>query len=340
MTLPLLARYANILRYDRERGVVLLLDRHAYPGETTFVACGDVEALTRAIDTTLLPDGRAAAYAAGYGLALAARAWSGRPSDAQRAAIIQAGQQLIERRPYAAQIRQVVEQGLAHADAAILAGADAEAAVATVVQGQVGRADRVAERCGRIAAGLVDDGDRMITHGFAGPALIWMLYQACVEQGKQIRLYVTEAHPGLQGAHLTVSQAIEIGVPVELLADSAAGLGFADGMFSVYLAGAEQIALDGSVAGAIGTYQCAVLARQHAVPCYVLGYDGPDPALPTGAEIAGAAAGDAHIPRFDITPPDLISAIITNRGIYRPEMIARYLGDGEAPLDVIPLQES
>jgi methylthioribose-1-phosphate isomerase len=226
--------------------------------------------------------------------------------------------------------------------------------VATVVQGQVGRADRAAERCGRIAAGLVDDGDGMITHGFAGPALIWMLYLAYVEQRKQIRLYVTEAHPGLQGAHLMVSQAIEIGLPVELLADSAAGLGFAQGMFSVYLVGAEQIALDGSVAGAIGTYQCAALARQHAVPCYVLGYNGPDPALPTGAEIAGAAAGlseldgrsraraagDTYVPRFDITPPDLISAIITNRGIYRPEMIARYLGDGEAPLDVIPLQES
>src|SRR5688572_23749075 len=88
MTLPLLARYADTLRYDRERGVVLVLDRRVYPGETSFVACADVESLARAIDTTLLPGGRAAAYAAGYGLALAARAWSGRPTDAQRGAII------------------------------------------------------------------------------------------------------------------------------------------------------------------------------------------------------------------------------------------------------------
>lgn len=353
MTLPLLTRLGDTLRYDRERGVVLALDQRVYPGETAFVECTDAEAVARAIAEMVVEGERATAYAAGYGLALTARAWKARPSDARRSAIIQAGQQLVHIRPTAA-LRRVVEEGLARADAAILDGADAEQALADFVDGAVRRADKVAERCGRNAAGLLDDGDRILTHGFAGGALNWMLYVAQVEQGKQLQLYATESRPRLQGARLTAHQALAIGMPVTLLPDTAPGGCLARGMFSVYIAGSARIALDGSVASEAGTYQYAALARRHQVPFYVLGYDGPDPAMPSGAGImiaerdpaevlqsAGARIAPegalAYAPDLDVTPPELISAIVTSRGIYRPERIADHLRDGDAPIDVIPL---
>ncbi len=143
-----------------------------------------------------------------------------RPSEAQLAAIIQAGGRLRWTRPAAHSLHTIIAEGLARADAAIMAGKDAEAAIVDFVAGEVSRGDRVAERCGGIAAGLLDDGDSILTHGFAGAALSWMLHTAHVGQGNQIRLYATETRPDLQGARLTAHQAHAIGVPVTLLADS------------------------------------------------------------------------------------------------------------------------
>jgi methylthioribose-1-phosphate isomerase len=94
MALPLLTRRGDTLRYDRERGIVLVLDRRAYPHETVFVECADVEAVARAVETMVVQGGPPLAYVAGYGLALAARAWKNRPSEARRGAIIQAAERL------------------------------------------------------------------------------------------------------------------------------------------------------------------------------------------------------------------------------------------------------
>src|SRR5207253_8665353 len=126
-------------------------------------------------------------------------------------------------RPTADDLHAIITQGLACADTAILAGQDAEEALINFVAGEVSRGDKVAERCGRIAAGLLSDGDRMLTHCFAGAALNWMLYVAHIEQKKQLQLYPTETRPYLQGARLTAHQALEIGVPVTLLTDNMPG---------------------------------------------------------------------------------------------------------------------
>jgi methylthioribose-1-phosphate isomerase len=327
MPLPLLTRYADTLRYDAERGAVLALDWRAYPQAIAFVECADVEAVAGALESAAVGIW-GARYLAAYGLVLAARAWAGRPSDARRGAIIQAGERLRGLRPGDYRLVRIVEQGLVRADAAILAGADAEQSLLSFIGGEVSRADRVAERCGRIAAGLLDEGDHVLTHGFAGPALNWMLHVALTEQEKQLTLAVGAGHPDHNDARLTAALAREIGVPVELLDDPALERDLARAALTVLIVGAEQIALDGGILGASGVTAYAELARRHGVPRYILGYDGPNPAAPAAADLTLGV---------EVTPPDLISAIITNRGIYRPEMIARYLGDGDAPLDVIPL---
>ncbi|HEU5098304.1 MAG TPA: hypothetical protein VFU22_04765 [Roseiflexaceae bacterium] len=322
MPLPLLARYADSVRYDRDRGVVQALDWRAYPAATVLAEYAGAEAIASAIEAGAARHA-AAAYLAGYGLVVAAREWAGRPSDARRGALIQAGEWL--RRSISGDSRAVwlIEQALAHADAATLAGEDAEQVLLSLVESEITRADRVAERCGRIAAGLLDEGDHVLTHGYAGPALLWMLHVALVEQSKPIALSALGG-PAPDDARLTVELARAIGLPATLLDDS----GLAQDTPTLFVVGAERIALDGGVAAAPGAAHSAELARQLRLPRYVLGYDGPDPNLAT---LAAAR---------DVLPADLISAIITSRGIYRPEMIARYLGDGEAPLDVIPLSPS
>src|SRR3954462_2926842 len=187
MPLPQLARYADTVRYDAERGLALALDLRAHPAGTALTAYSDVEAIVHAIDLGAVRHA-AVAYLAGYGLALAAREWAARPSDARRGALIQAGEWL--RRAGDTRVNRLLDRALTRADAATLAGEDAEAALLRLVQGEISRADRVAERCGRIAAGLLDEANHVLTHGFAGSALIWLLHVALAEQAKPITLTV------------------------------------------------------------------------------------------------------------------------------------------------------
>ena len=282
----------------------------------------DTEAIAAAIVSGAVRHA-AAVFLAGYGLALAAREWATRPSDARRGALIQAGERLRLAAPGDIGLNRFLDQALARADAATMAGEDSEAALLGLVQREIGRADRVAERCGRVAAGLLDEGDQVITPGFAGPALIWMLHVALAEQAKPITLAVL-AEPD-DDARLCADLARTIGLPVTLLEEAAPERALATAAPAIFVAGARRIAMDGATACEPGAANYAALARQHGQPCYVLGDDGPDSTIASFA------------PSGDVIPPDLISAIITSRGIYRPEMIARYLGDGDAPMDVIPL---
>jgi methylthioribose-1-phosphate isomerase len=341
MPLPLLTRRGDTLYYDTDRGAVMVLDRRRYPQATEFVACGSVEEVAHAIEAMIVQGGPPLAYVGGYGLAVAARTHRGWPVEALRGALISAGERLRQTRPTADDLHAVIAQTLAVADRAIFAGDDVERAVVAFVKSVVEQGDRSSELCGRNAAALLDDGDTILTHCFAGAALNWMLYTAFVEQGKQIRLVCNETRPYLQGARLAAASGVEIGVPTTVIADNMAGYCFTRGMFSKYITAADRIALDGSAANKVGTYQYAVLAQRHGVPFYVLGYDGPDPATASGADIpieernpdevlsfngvrVAAPGAQGYYPAFDVTPPELIAAIVTDRGVFPAAEIRRY----------------
>jgi methylthioribose-1-phosphate isomerase len=161
-----------------------------------------------------------------------------------------------------------------------------------------------------------------------------MLYYT-VQAGKRIELICTETRPYLQGARLTAAQAKEIGVDVTLVTDNMPGYLFYRGMITKYVTAADSIALDGHISNKVGTFQYAVLAHQFGVPFIVLGYDGPDPDRPDAASIPieernpeevffcrgvrTAVEGiKGYYPAFDITPPQFVSVIATERGLFSP----------------------
>lgn len=326
MRVPEITRYAAALSYDEVRGVARALDWRAYPAIASFAELSSAADVAGALEGALVR-GWAAPYLAGYGLALAARAWSGRPSEARRGAVIQAAERLREGRPRDRRLSRLVGRALALADAAILGERDAEQAVLGFVRAEIGRADRAAERSGRIAAGLLDDQERVLVRGDPGPALDWMLARAR-KDGKSPRLYLAPVPDSARLAGL----AGETGVPHSILENTAIEHDLAGDAGGISLVGAHGIALDGSVLAERGAQGIAALARGAGLPCYALGYDGPDPDAETAEELK-VAPEDA----YEIVSPALVSAIVTARGIYRPAMIARYLHDGDAPLDVIPL---
>jgi methylthioribose-1-phosphate isomerase len=188
---------------------------------------------------------------------------------------------------------------------------------------------------------LLKDGDAVLTHCNAG-ALATVDYgtalgviRAAVENGKKIRVYVDETRPYLQGARLTAWELVQLGVEAILITDNMAGWVMKQGKVNAVIVGADRIAANGDVANKIGTYSVAVLANKNGVPFYVAApISTIDIKIKDGTQIPieersheevthingkriAADGVRVYNPAFDVTEHELISAIITQKGILR-----------------------
>jgi methylthioribose-1-phosphate isomerase len=321
------SRYAELVRYNQSDHTILVVNLGVAQDETAYAAYTRIEDIALAAQNVAAVSTYAAAFVVGYGLALVAHQWADRPTDARRGATIQASERFLW--PGASRfIRSFVTQALAQADAAALDNVSAEQALLEFVDEQIRTADRAAERCGRHAAGLVDDGDQLLCVNYAGPALPVLLHAARTE-GMRVQV-ITIDDAQARGVQLLTYLAAALEVPERVVRTSelAAAIGNAT---SVCFIGAERVALDGSTLASAGVADQVLLAHAQGVPCYVLAPSGPDAAAATAEDFALSGDFGALIPH------ELISAIVTDRGMYRTAMIARYLNDRDAPPDIIPL---
>ena len=195
---------------------------------------------------------------------------------------------------------------------------------------------------GAHGAGLVPPNARILTHCNAG-ALATAGYgtalgvvRAAHEQGKVALVWVDETRPVMQGSRLTAWECVREGIPHRLISDVVAASLMAREQVDLVITGADRIAANGDTANKIGTYSLAVLARHHGVPFYVAApLSTIDPALASGSAIPieerspdevrrvgsqATAPADSPVynPAFDVTPATLITAIVTERGVFRP----------------------
>jgi methylthioribose-1-phosphate isomerase len=194
---------------------------------------------------------------------------------------------------------------------------------------------------GTHGADLVPDGGRILTHCNAG-ALATAGYgtalgviRAAHERGRVALVWVDETRPVMQGSRLTAWEMAKEGIPHRLISDVAAAFVMKQGLVDLVVTGADRIARNGDTANKIGTYGLAVLARHHGIPFYVAAPSSTiDPAIGDGgsivieerdpAEVRGVAGrqtapSESPIfnPAFDVTPAELIEAIVTERGVFR-----------------------
>jgi methylthioribose-1-phosphate isomerase len=260
----------------------------------------------------------------------------------------QVAKRLLATRPTADDLNQIVPSALKAAHKALREGSDPFRAALECVNGEIQRGNDVSRKCGEYAARLVNDGDQILTHCFAGAALCWMLWIA-KQQGKTVTLVGCETRPYFQGARLTAASAKELSIDFRLITDGMAAHLMSVGKIDKFICAADRITLDGHITNKIGTLAHAIAAHHFGKPFYVLGYDGPDPHTETGADIPieerdpqevfyakgenGAVRTAVHdiggyYPAFDVTPPHLISAICTDRGIFAPNAIREYFARG------------
>jgi methylthioribose-1-phosphate isomerase len=295
-----------------EGDTVVLLDQRRLPDEQVELRCRSTTELAEAIRTLAVRGAPAIGIAAAYGYAAAAR----RGEDLEAAAAT-----LAASRPTA------VNLAWALAEMARYEGDPAQRAWA-IHREEVDRCRRMAAH----AAALLEPGTRALTHCNAG-GLATGGYGTAVgalraawEQGLLAHVLVDETRPLLQGSRLTAWELEEAGIPHTVIADAAAGLMIARGEVDAVLTGADRIAANGDTANKIGTYTLAVLAAHHGIPLYMVAPSSTvDLGTPTGAEIPiEERSGDeiterfaARNPAFDVTPAELVAAIVTEHGVHR-----------------------
>jgi methylthioribose-1-phosphate isomerase len=304
----------RILRLEPDR--VVLLDQRLLPGAEAELECRSAEEVADAIRTLAVRGAPAIGIAAAYGYALAAA----RGDDLDAASEV-----LLASRPTAVNLAWALDE---------MRGAGAEPAALAERAREIHREE--VERCrlmGEHAAALFGPGARALTHcnagglatGGYGTALGAL--RAAYARGLLESVLVDETRPLLQGARLTAWELERAGIPHTVIADSAAGSMMALGEVTHVVTGADRIAANGDAANKIGTYALAVLARHHEIPFYVVAPTSTvDLATASGEEIpieerAGAEVTDrfaARNPAFDVTPADLVTAIVTELGVHRP----------------------
>jgi methylthioribose-1-phosphate isomerase len=300
---------ARIVRLEEDR--VVLLDQRRLPEEEVELVCSSAAEVAEAIRTLAVRGAPAIGIAAGYGYALAV----GRGEDAETAAAV-----LEAARPTAANLAWALRE--------VRAAADPAARARELHAEEVERCRRMSEH----AAALLGPGSRALTHcntgalatGGQGTAL-GALREAWA-RGLLQHVFVDETRPLLQGARLTAWELERDGIPHTVVADAAAGQVLAAGGADCILVGADRIAANGDTANKIGTYPLAVLASRHEVPFYVVAPTSTlDLSIPDRSEIPIEERDPAEVsarfpawnPAFDVTPGELISAIVTEHGVHR-----------------------
>ena len=350
-------------------GAVVLLDQRALPGEVRWRRCTTVAELAAAIADLTVRGAPAIGVAAAWGMLLA---WerivtSGVDGpDAALARLAADRDTLAATRPTAVNLFWALDRqwraAVAAAPRGVAAVREALADGARAIH-----ADDIARgrALGEAGAALLPDPAVVLTHCNAGGlatggygTALGVVY-AAADAGKRVRVYADETRPLLQGARLTAWELRERGIPVTVLCDGAAAGLLAAGEVDAVVVGADRIARNGDTANKVGTYGLALAARRHGVPFYVAApLSTVDPDAPDGAAIpieqrdpdeVHAWRGvrvtpegvDAWNPAFDVTPADLVTAIVTEAGVLRPPY-AESLGaalrgrDGPAVLDNPP----
>ncbi len=329
-------------------GSVRILDQSRLPESVVFLDCRDYRTVATAIRELRVRGAPAIGVTAAMGVALGAQAVEAADYDAFAKAVEDICAHLGATRPTAVNLFWALDR-MKRTLAALRGTPLGEIKRRLVEESQRILEEDVAmnKAIGQHGAALVKDGQTVLTHCNAG-ALATAGYgtalgviRAAWDQGKKIRVLADETRPVLQGARLTAWELMEDGIPVTLITDNMAGALMQQGKVHLCIVGADRIAANGDVANKIGTYSVAVLANAHQIPFYVAApYSTIDLATPTGAHIpieerkseeVTSLGGSRPIapkgvevlnPAFDVTPYRLITAIITERGVFRPQELA------------------
>jgi len=321
---------------------VRIIDQRLLPEREVFRDLATIDDVCDAIATLAVRGAPAIGIAGAMGLvASVANDAARRPADLL-ARLRELAARIGGTRPTAVNLGWALGRMLAAADGAAAMGADIIERLRDEATAILDEDRAMCQRIGEHGNTLIPDGARVLTHcnagalatGGIGTALA-AVYTA-VACGKRVQVYADETRPLLQGSRLTAWELQRAGIPVTVLADGAAATLLKSAAVDLCIVGADRIAANGDVANKVGTYAVAIAARRHGVPFYVAApsttfdpgtargddieieqRDGDEVRRGFGARTAPAAAAVFN-PAFDVTPAELVTAVVSDRGVHRP----------------------
>ena len=321
-------------------GALEMIDQRILPARFEYIAYASAMEVAEGIRSMVVRGAPAIGCAAAYGVALEALLLRPAAPAAFVAGMERAFEVLAASRPTAVNLFWALQRMRAvwHANPQRTQG---EIAATLLAQAHEISAEdvRINRAMGAHGAALLADGARVLTHcnagalATAGHGTALGVFRSAVEAGKRISVIADETRPFLQGARLTAWEMVQEGIPVTLITDNMAGHLMQCGEIDAVIVGTDRVAANGDVANKIGTYMVAVLARRHHIPFYVAcplstidlniasGMDIPieerAPEEVTGFRDCQWAAHGVKVrnPAFDVTPAELVTGLMTERGV-------------------------
>ena len=322
---------------------VRMIDQKRIPWELVLVEFDDYRAVAAAITDMTVRGAPAIGASAAYGMALAAHQSNAKTTAGLKQELAEIAVFMKDARPTAVNLMWAVDRIM---DFVINSSyeniADLQAAILNEAQAIADEDVATNQTMGAYGADLIHDGDTVLHHCNTG-SLATVDYgtalgviRAAFEQGKKFHVLLDETRPRLQGSRLSAWELEQLGQSYDILPDTAAGYYMQKGEIKLVLVGADRIAANGDFANKIGTYQIAILAKEHGIPFYTVAPTTTvDLSLHSGSQIPIEERDKAEVlapfgnpiapdyfkarnPAFDVTPNRYLSGIITEHGIIRP----------------------
>jgi len=334
---------ADVKTVEWVDGKVRMIDQTRLPGKFAYVTYRDHRQVAKAIRDMIVRGAPAIGVAAAMGLALAANNNRRKGKEELMRTVEGAAQLIRQSRPTARNLFWAVDRVL---KVAKVSGGTSDQIASHIVA----EAQRIAEedveanlKIGEHGAALLQDGDQVLTHCNTG-TLATVSYgtalapiRTAVRQGKRISVIATETRPRLQGAKLTTYELLSDKIPVKLIVDGAAGYVMKKGLVQKAIVGADRITKE-FVANKVGTYLIALAAQANRVPFYVAAPHSTFDVLDAGSELKIEERGSQEVthiggrrvtpkgievlnPAFDLTPVELVTAFITEKGVLSPQSL-------------------
>src|SRR5690554_4508973 len=326
--LAFMLKYENVAWY--EEGIVKMLDRRVYPQKTEFVVCKTHIEVAKAI-TDMVTQSAGPYTACGMGMALAAYECRDYSKNKQLLFLENAANIIANARPTTKnRMSIIVNRALNIAKNTLDKN---ESVVEAIFKDTLASLNRRYRRINIVAKNLVDlfiENANIMTQCF-GETIVGMMLREVKEQNKKIELFVPETRPYLQGARLTASVSVDQGIDTTVISDNMVAHTIKTKNIDLFTSAADIISLDGNIVNKVGTLQIAIIAKHFGIPYFVTGI--PDKDINHISQVKIEERDPKFVlecngikntkdsvkgfyPAFDITPPHLISGIVTDKGIY------------------------
>ncbi len=339
--LAFMLQYENVAWYENRE--VKILDRRVYPRVIRYEVCKTHREVAKAI-ADMVTQSAGPFTAAGMGMALAAKEVEDEPVDKQLEQLKKAGETLAKARPTTAnRMKLVVEGCMEAAKEGLRYGRAPDEMIFNHTLESLNRRYSKMEEVAEHLVDLFPDKGRIMTQCF-GETIVGMMLRVAKRRNLDLEFFCPETRPYLQGARLTASVIQDQGYPVTVISDNMVAVTMKEKKIDVFTSAADSIVLDGHVVNKVGTMQMALVAKHFAIPYYVTGIPdqgktsikdlvieerNPREVLEFQGVKTTLEGVKGYYPAFDITPPEYVSAIVTNRGVYTPYNIKDYFKGGQ-----------